>query len=490
MDDIKVEFILKKEVILSEVEEITEEIVSFIEQRLYNQLSFPFTLTDHNAPAKIYENCVKVEISTKTPLLDCNLIQTLVNMSKRTKSSVKCYGAVPGIAPSSVSFVGPDCSKNTLLHNDSSLHDNATILNIEKKKRLKIFLSLKKKFKDLHCWGVDKIFDFFSSREGVEFIISYGENLNLEYYTKCPSCCKPEIHPIYAGNFSPIIGFLTRKSKYYFQCSFCEIVFLNPVPKSGDLNKLYDWYDVEIFPNENDFSLHSLQHNHYIQNYELCFKKYGKNLPKNATIADLGGGTGFFSSLAKQKFPSWDIDVIDFRIYPQKKLNEFGINTIESDLSSFTLKENHYDMITLWEVIEHLRIEDIELQLKRIYNGLKSNGFLIISTPNFNSPLTQALDFWAWFMPHHISVLSLNSLLPIFAKTGFELFDVNYESILLREERGDFSFGVTNSCSIASRAESLLLNLLIMEQSRNTKLISEFRQKEIGTEMVIGLRKP
>ena len=114
---------------------------------------------------------------------------------------------------------------------------------------------------------------------------------------------------------------------------------------------------------------------------------------KNATIADLGGGTGFFSSLAKQKFPSWDIDVIDFRIYPQKKLNEFGINTIESDLSSFTLKENHYDMITLWEVIEHLRIEDIELQLKRIYNGLKSNGFLIISTPNFNSPLTQALDF-------------------------------------------------------------------------------------------------
>ena len=58
-----------------------------------------------------------------------------------------------------------------------------------------------------------------------------------------------------------------------------------------------------------------------------------------------------------------------------------------------------FDVITILGLIEFLSDEEIESLLKEVYQSLKSDGKLIITTPNFNSliyPLAEKLKIVNW----------------------------------------------------------------------------------------------
>ena len=87
---------------------------------------------------------------------------------------------------------------------------------------------------------------------------------------------------------------------------------------------------------------------------------------------------------------------------------------------------NSFDIVTLWDVLEHLR--DPVLDLEKVYRILKPKGFIIFSTGDISS-------FWAklsgkkWQLmtpPQHLFFFSKKSVLKLIPKIGFEIAEIVY----------------------------------------------------------------
>ena len=76
-------------------------------------------------------------------------------------------------------------------------------------------------------------------------------------------------------------------------------------------------------------------------------------------------------------------------------------------------------MITMWEVIEHLKIDDLKKIFSFLKNILNDNGILIISTPDFDDPHCKSLDFWSMAAGEHLSVFNYKSINNILNQEGF-----------------------------------------------------------------------
>lgn len=120
-------------------------------------------------------------------------------------------------------------------------------------------------------------------------------------------------------------------------------------------------------------------------------------LPQNKSIKVLDIGCGYGNLLTAFKNAGYNnltgIDISEEQIKNAKELNE-NINFICSDLISFLNTSNEkYDLITAFDVLEHLDKEEALTSLELIYNNLNEGGQLIVQTPNAESPWFGAVAF-------------------------------------------------------------------------------------------------
>lgn len=99
-----------------------------------------------------------------------------------------------------------------------------------------------------------------------------------------------------------------------------------------------------------------------------------------------------------------------------------GLELIAGDLYSNRLRENFFDVVTFWHVLEHL--PDPRRVLNRVYSLLRPNGWLFISLPNLDS--WQARWFrrhWYAFddVPRHLYHFSPESIRMLLDETGFSV---------------------------------------------------------------------
>jgi 2-polyprenyl-3-methyl-5-hydroxy-6-metoxy-1,4-benzoquinol methylase len=121
---------------------------------------------------------------------------------------------------------------------------------------------------------------------------------------------------------------------------------------------------------------------------------------KNMKVLDFGCGTGYGTKVLKESFKEVDaFDVVDEK--------DLGISEERGIITDFSkLKVKHYDVVTCFEVIEHLD-EKTQIELmQRLHNHLNENGTLFISTVRkMDPPPTENRRI------EHIRELSFNELL-------------------------------------------------------------------------------
>lgn len=166
-------------------------------------------------------------------------------------------------------------------------------------------------------------------------------------------------------------------------------------------------------------------------------------------LLDIGAGTGNFLVRAKTK--NWEVEgvepVSDARQLSAKK----GIELFEN---TENLASSHFDVITMWHVLEH--VPDLDVQIIELHRLLKPDGLLVIAVPNFKSwDAEKYKAYWAAFdVPRHMWHFSRKSIDLLFQKYGFEVkntkglfFDSIYVSLLsekYKADKGNYLCGLWN----------------------------------------------
>ncbi|MDR2349361.1 MAG: methyltransferase domain-containing protein [Deltaproteobacteria bacterium] len=105
------------------------------------------------------------------------------------------------------------------------------------------------------------------------------------------------------------------------------------------------------------------------------------------TLLDVGAGTGTFIRLADGR--GWKTTALELNVESAETMESEGYQVIVKPLELADLSENAYDMVTLWEVLEHLAEPKIVLSNTR--ELLTSGGVLLILVPNSGSLVTRIL---------------------------------------------------------------------------------------------------
>ncbi len=182
----------------------------------------------------------------------------------------------------------------------------------------------------------------------------------------------------------------------------------------------YERYWNKVTSNEQGFAdLPPTRHNLEVDKIIDNFKPYLKGV-----VLDAGCGDGFVTN-AISKLPQVDevigLDISGTAIsIAQPKYPHLNFKV--GQVADLPFKSNYFDAITAIELIEH--VYDVEQMLREFCRVLKSGGYFIATTTDFNLPkkVMIALFFWdKYFYPTnpHIRFYSKKSLEKARSSFGF-----------------------------------------------------------------------
>jgi len=195
----------------------------------------------------------------------------------------------------------------------------------------------------------------------------------------------------------------------YYRCDSCGLIFLSPIP--ADLGSYYptNYYDVPQSEAELAATAEKLQQ--WKLDLVTRFARKGR-------LLEIGPAYGLFAYLAKRT--GFDVTAIEMDSRCCSFLREtVGVNVVESSDMVARMKELPlFDVIVLWQVIEHLA--DPWPVLTAAAERLAPNGILVLDTPN-----PQAFQFWVlghrWThvdAPRHVTLIPALLLVDHMTKSG------------------------------------------------------------------------
>jgi len=194
------------------------------------------------------------------------------------------------------------------------------------------------------------------------------------------------------------------------RCEQCSFQFIPPFFRKGIDYSNYKSSEVAREVARGDVWL-KIERN--LLRYRLIQK-----FKKSGTVYDIGCGFGHFLvagkklgySVAGVEMSSANVDFIR---------NEFDI-TVEKNSFLEVAESQAYDIITLWDVLEH--IDSADLIVQKVSRMLNPGGLVFIQVPQIDSFFARLLkDKW-WAMGlDHVNYFSKKTIRQLLANYGFEV---------------------------------------------------------------------
>jgi len=146
-------------------------------------------------------------------------------------------------------------------------------------------------------------------------------------------------------------------------------------------------------------------------------------------ILDIGCGAGFFLKAAKDK--GWYEFGVELSKWAYNYCKKEGLNVYNTSIEDAKFPKNFFDVITLWDVIEH--IENPTVLLENVNALLKKDGILVLNTPDIGSLSAKIMGKnWLNLMAMHIFYFDRKTIKLILNKTGFDIIKIkSYSRIIL-----------------------------------------------------------
>jgi 2-polyprenyl-3-methyl-5-hydroxy-6-metoxy-1,4-benzoquinol methylase len=173
---------------------------------------------------------------------------------------------------------------------------------------------------------------------------------------------------------------------------------------------LLDYYERESIGKKKN-ALDALQHIHALNG-------------NKGQLLDFGCFNGFFLSIAAQE--GWECQGIEPLVMPAiYARGKFGLNVTTGTLADGTFPPETFDLVTAFQVFEHLVNPDQELE--KIRRIIKPNGMLMIEVPNIETLSVKIFrSRHRHFVQDHVSFFSARTLSCLVQKCGFRVINVYY----------------------------------------------------------------
>ena len=162
---------------------------------------------------------------------------------------------------------------------------------------------------------------------------------------------------------------------HLIKCNACKFVFCEPIPSIDELEEHYKGYG------RNDYlsPITIKRYNQILDSFEP-YRKTNK-------LIDVGCGIGYFLEVAKKR--GWEVYGTEFTNEAIQICSEKGIKMKKGILDPENYMPEEFDIITSFEVIEH--INNPIYELNSFHKLLRKGGLVYVTTPNFNSLLRYRL---------------------------------------------------------------------------------------------------
>jgi 2-polyprenyl-3-methyl-5-hydroxy-6-metoxy-1,4-benzoquinol methylase len=223
------------------------------------------------------------------------------------------------------------------------------------------------------------------------------------------------------------------------ECDACGFRFTNPPPTADQLRVFYN-SAAKTIENIIFEATRAARLPIFDRRVELINRHV-----VGGTLLDVGGAIGIFVDALMRTHAPFKISVVDLNEDAVNKLRARHPN-VEAHHQDVFDHRGQYDVVTLWDTIEHLR--DINHTASHLFNLLNPGGYLFISTPNIDS-----FEHWVGQHRHpqieplsHLNYFSSKTLRLLLDRHGFVVldcltpngsFDVAYVNRMLSDGNAD-----------------------------------------------------
>jgi len=252
---------------------------------------------------------------------------------------------------------------------------------------------------------------------------------SLFEYRNCPGCGQDDFEVLFESNMKPddfnvlfnysmeehecqedAEGYLVPGKEWgrHVKCRNCQLIYMNPMEKVSKTNEYYSKAKNTHAPTIRESYLRTAE------SQVSLVRKYANG----TNLLDIGCAQGFFLfGAAKAGYTTKGIEIAqDAAAYARK---EFGLDIEIKPFEELRFAENHFDVVTLWQVLEHVPYP--LMMLKEVHRILKPGGVLVVSTPNIEAMPAKMLRKRWWDIKRlHINQFTTKTLTDILQNTGFK----------------------------------------------------------------------
>lgn len=205
-----------------------------------------------------------------------------------------------------------------------------------------------------------------------------------------------------------------KQDKCYLRCLDCRHVFVEHFAGQAQVRHLYKKRTSHHGSEE------KLRWDYSETKRELVYQPHLDHISRysaSGRLLDIGCSNGSFIKCAQ--LSGWDACGLELETSSYEIAKNHGLHVYNNDLLAQNFPGNYFQVVTMWQVIEHL--EDPHSILGEIYRILAGGGVLAISTPNIDSIGWHLLkEKWGAVEPNaHPHLFTTSGLCKIASRCGF-----------------------------------------------------------------------
>jgi 2-polyprenyl-3-methyl-5-hydroxy-6-metoxy-1,4-benzoquinol methylase len=198
-----------------------------------------------------------------------------------------------------------------------------------------------------------------------------------------------------------------RRHPPIYGCEDCGLLFQWPMPRADELEEAYSGVVDPLYMAERD-------------NRILTFRNVIRSLgpATGRRLLDVGAYCGYFLEVARES--GFRAEGLELSRWAANHARAQGFTVHAEPLQALAGGSERYEVLTLWDVVEHL--PDPREQLAAARTLLLPGGRLYLSTIDTGSLLARVLGArWPWLMDMHLVYFDRPTISALLEEAGFRV---------------------------------------------------------------------